>query len=295
MIAINLFRKFSTIIHHHHHHCYLNIVLIIIFTNCLSNLILFVCSHNPNDNGKIDCLVNMTIGYSDPKNVYQCRHPMNCCFEYTKPSCCGRKPSIQIIKEQLTLWGGLFAILFCLASIVYCRKKDVNLPACTVFKNFLVRLCCGNNNSGNNDDDDDDNVGNQSTKTIMRKQRNSTLNYEDDDDDDNNNYGQEMKSNNNNDNYGQSKQKKHHHFNNKNDSVVIKTQPSMMNNNNNHHEPHQSQQTNNVIKNQQQTPSSLLWYHHRNHTKINPLPQHYQTFTQPSSSSSSSMIQMSQV
>ncbi|KAH9512022.1 hypothetical protein DERF_010438 [Dermatophagoides farinae] len=64
-----------------------------------------------------------------------------------------------------------------------------------------------------------------------------------------------------------------------------------MNNNNNHHEPHQSQQTINVIKNQQQTPSSLLWYHHRNHTKINPLPQHYQTFTQPSSSS---MIQMSQ-
>ena len=97
MIAINLFRKFSTIIRHHHHHCYLNIVLIIIFTNCLSNLILFVCSHNPNDNGKIDCLVNMTIGYSDPKNVYQCRHPMNCCFEYTKPSCCGRKPSIQIM------------------------------------------------------------------------------------------------------------------------------------------------------------------------------------------------------
>ncbi|KAH9512021.1 hypothetical protein DERF_010437 [Dermatophagoides farinae] len=111
----------------------------------------------------------MTIGYSDPKNVYQCRHPMNCCFEYTKPSCCGRKPSIQIIKEQLTLWGGLFAILFCcLASIVYCRKKM------SIYRHVL----------GNNDDD---NVGNQSTKTILRKQRNSTLNYEDDDDDDDDN------------------------------------------------------------------------------------------------------------
>lgn len=46
---------------------------------------------------KVDCLVNATIGYSDPKNVYQCQRPMKCCFEYTKPSCCRHKPSLQIM------------------------------------------------------------------------------------------------------------------------------------------------------------------------------------------------------
>ncbi|OTF78463.1 hypothetical protein BLA29_005438 [Euroglyphus maynei] len=196
---------------------------------------------------------------------------MNCCFEYTKPSCCGRKPSIQIIKEQLTLWGGLFAILFCIASIVYCRKRDVNLPACKAFKNVLVRLCCGNG-VGNNDNIED---GNESIIAINNRNinpKNSTLNYDYDDDD--NSYGQEMKSINN---YGQFKRKNYSNNNNN----VDNTKQMMDNNNHNSH-----QMNNNVIKHHSSSKSSL-WHHHRNQTKINPLPQ---TFQQQSSS-----IQMSQV
>ncbi|UXI15054.1 Calcium/calmodulin-dependent 3' 5'-cyclic nucleotide phosphodiesterase 1C [Sarcoptes scabiei] len=97
----------------------------------------------PSIENKIDCLINKTIGFIDPKNIYQCYRSMICCIEYTKPSCCRSKPSIEIIKEQVTLWGGLFAILFCLASIVYCRKRDVRLPFCSPLKSCLIRICCG--------------------------------------------------------------------------------------------------------------------------------------------------------
>lgn len=49
------------------------------------------------DVAKMDCLVNHSKGFSDPKNVYQCRAPLKCCFEYSKPSCCGSKPFWQIL------------------------------------------------------------------------------------------------------------------------------------------------------------------------------------------------------
>lgn len=44
-----------------------------------------------------ECLVDAKIGFSDPANVYQCKPPLKCCFEYSKPSCCGNKPSWQIM------------------------------------------------------------------------------------------------------------------------------------------------------------------------------------------------------
>ena len=72
-------------------------IIILINYYYLSEIILLINAVDPNNNGRIDCLINSTIGYSDPKNVYQCKQPMKCCFEYTKPSCCGRKPSIQIM------------------------------------------------------------------------------------------------------------------------------------------------------------------------------------------------------
>ncbi|KAJ6216823.1 hypothetical protein RDWZM_007980 [Blomia tropicalis] len=105
------------------------------------------------------CLINEQLGYSDPANIYQCKPPLKCCTEYSKPSCCGGKPSLQIIKEQVTLWGGLFAILLAIASIVYCRKNDLNIPACSAFKRCLVRFCCGGGDatgSGHNNNMDDD-------------------------------------------------------------------------------------------------------------------------------------------
>lgn len=43
----------------------------------------------------------------------------------------------------MTLWGGLFAILLTIASIVYCRKNDLTLPACAPLKEGLTRCCCG--------------------------------------------------------------------------------------------------------------------------------------------------------
>lgn len=46
-------------------------------------------------------------------------------------------------REQVTLWAGLFGILFLIASIVYCRKNDVNVPMCVAFKQCLVKCCLG--------------------------------------------------------------------------------------------------------------------------------------------------------
>ena len=43
------------------------------------------------------CLVDKRLGFTDPDNVYQCKPPLKCCFEYSKPSCCGSKPSWQIM------------------------------------------------------------------------------------------------------------------------------------------------------------------------------------------------------
>lgn len=94
------------------------------------------------------CLVNPALGYGDPANVYECKPPLKCCTEFSKPSCCGSKPSWKIIQEQITLWGGLFAILLAIASIVYCRKNDLNVPACVALKRSAIRLCCGGGSSG---------------------------------------------------------------------------------------------------------------------------------------------------
>lgn len=55
---------------------------------------------------------------------------------------------IFISQEQITLWGGLFAILLAIASIVYCRKNDLNVPACVALKRSAIRLCCGGGSSG---------------------------------------------------------------------------------------------------------------------------------------------------
>lgn len=44
-----------------------------------------------------DCLINEKLGFSDPANVYICKKPLKCCFEWNKPSCCGSKPSFQIM------------------------------------------------------------------------------------------------------------------------------------------------------------------------------------------------------
>lgn len=95
------------------------------------------------EEGSDICLIDNRLGYSDPANVYQCKWPLKCCFEYSKPSCCGGKPSWQIVQEQVTLWGGLFAILLAIASIVYCRKNDLNITGCVALKQCLVRFCCG--------------------------------------------------------------------------------------------------------------------------------------------------------
>lgn len=66
--------------------------------------------------------------------------PSNCLI---KPCFCERPLPSSISKEQVTLWGGLFGILLTIASIVYCRKNDVNIPACVAFKHCLIRCCCG--------------------------------------------------------------------------------------------------------------------------------------------------------
>ncbi|XP_074594397.1 uncharacterized protein LOC141849815 [Brevipalpus obovatus] len=73
---------------------------------------------------KIDCLIVTDKGFGDPQNVYQCETFQVCCIEYNKPSCCGVKPTAQIIKEQVILWGGLLAFLIILALIVWCRMND---------------------------------------------------------------------------------------------------------------------------------------------------------------------------
>lgn len=46
---------------------------------------------------KIDCLIDETKGYKNAANVYQCSSRQTCCFEYAKPSCCGSKPTLQIM------------------------------------------------------------------------------------------------------------------------------------------------------------------------------------------------------
>lgn len=46
---------------------------------------------------KIDCLIDSSKGFNDPQNVYQCQLFQVCCLEYNQASCCGYKPTRQIV------------------------------------------------------------------------------------------------------------------------------------------------------------------------------------------------------
>ncbi|CAG2169260.1 unnamed protein product [Oppiella nova] len=90
---------------------------------------------------KFDCLIDQKVGYEDPSNIYQCKDTENCCIEFARPSCCKSKPGIQIVGEQLSIWGTLFGILFVISAIVYCRKKD--LYFIKYVKKCFIACCCG--------------------------------------------------------------------------------------------------------------------------------------------------------
>ncbi|XP_028966443.1 uncharacterized protein LOC100897291 [Galendromus occidentalis] len=79
------------------------------------------------DVAKKECMIDASKGWFDPSNVYSCLSAQKCCKEYGKPSCCASKPTLEIVQEQLLLWGGLFSFLTLLAVLIYCRRTDVRL------------------------------------------------------------------------------------------------------------------------------------------------------------------------
>lgn len=46
---------------------------------------------------KVECLIDESKGFKNAANIYQCASRQTCCFEYARPSCCGSKPTLQIM------------------------------------------------------------------------------------------------------------------------------------------------------------------------------------------------------
>lgn len=46
---------------------------------------------------KVECAIDKSKGFKNAANIYQCASHQTCCFEYAKPSCCGSKPTLQIM------------------------------------------------------------------------------------------------------------------------------------------------------------------------------------------------------
>lgn len=54
-------------------------------------------SDEKSNRDKVECLIDETKGFKNAANIYQCASRQTCCFEYAKPSCCGSKPTVQIM------------------------------------------------------------------------------------------------------------------------------------------------------------------------------------------------------